>query len=330
MKGLRKILAAALLAVLFAGLCASCAIPANVSRSQGDEHALTALKQSYRSASVVLRGVCVQTHTDLSGALCADVEVKEVLAGKTLTGGIVHCVSGGLKEGGSYLLFLGQGADVHYSEDEPAYSVIESDAVEESGSSFKLKSTGITLTEIRKELRRLDAVIGAPATSYYYMSLGELAAAADEIFLGQVVQAPELTNTAFRSQEGGGTVEQELPASVARVSAYGAVKGALKYGDTVDLIYAPAMSADVVDAATLTATTYGESAVPPLKEGAVYLFFLVRGPDPKQSYYFSVNPFQGYVPVKNDSLSVSYVNKALVPYAELAPLVRDVRAILGI
>ena len=316
--------------MLLAAMCA-CAARTNLSQSPGgDGLALTALKQSYRSASVVLRGVCVQTHTDLNGALCADVEVAEVLAGSAKVGGIIHCVSGGLKEGGSYLLFLGQNADVHYSEDEPSYSVIESDTEESSGASVRLKESGLTLTEVRKELRRLDAVIGAPATSYYYMSLSELASAADEIFLGQVAQAPALANASFRSQEGGGTVEQELPASVVRVSAFGAIKGALKYGDAVDLIYAPAMSADVVDAATLTAATYGENAVPQIKEGDVYLFFFFCLPDPKQSYYFPVNPFQGYVRVKNDSLSVSYVNKALMPYTSLTPLVQDVRAILGI
>ncbi|HWS30260.1 MAG TPA: hypothetical protein VN512_09145 [Clostridia bacterium] len=328
MKGFCKILSAACVIML---LASACAVPAGVSQpSSANEHELAEIRQSYRNAELVVRGVCVQTHADKSGAICADVEISEVIAGGAKAGSTVHCVSGGLKEGGAYLLFLGLNEDVHYAEDEASYSVIDADAVDTDGSSVILKDTGMTLTEVRKELKKLDAVISAPATGYYYTALAEMAAAADEIFIGKVEDEPAFTDTSFRSQEGGGTVEQQLPADIVRVLAYGAVKGALKYGDAVDLVYAPAMSADVVDAATLTAITYAENAVPKLKEGGVYLFFLVHGPDPKQSYFFPINPFQGYVRVENDDLSVSFVNKAILPYTTLTPLVQDIRAVLGI
>lgn len=328
MKGFHKILLAALLTMLLA--CA-CAVPAGLSQPTDDaEHALAAIRQSYRSAQLVVRGTCLQTHTDASGAPCAAIEVDEVLAGSAKTGDILHCTASGLKEGGSYLLFLEQGEDVHYSEDEIGFNVLASDAVETTGGMAKLKTAGITLAEVRTEIARLDAVVSAPATNYYYTALTEMADAADEIFIGRVASDTALTTTSFRSQEGGGTVEQELPAALVRVEAYGAVKGALKYGDMVDLIYAPAMSADTVDAATLTAITYGENAVPMLRKGQICIFFLIKGPDSKQNYYFPINPFQGYVRLDGDELQVSYVNTAIMNYAELTPLVLDIRNALGI
>ncbi len=328
MKGFIKILSAACIVVL---LTSACAVPAGVSQpSNENEQALVSIRQSYRNASLVVRGVCVSTHVDYNGAVCADVEISEVIAGDGKAGNTVHCTSGSLKEGGAYLLFLGTNEDVHYAEDEVSYSVIDADAVDTKGSSVVIKDTGMTLTEVRKELKKLDAVISAPASSYYYAALAELAEAADEIFIGKVEDEPDFLTTAFRSQEGGGTVEQQLPADIVRVTAYGAIKGAFKYGDKVDLVYAPAMSADVVDFATLTTTTYAENAVPKLKGGGVYMFFLIHGPDPKQSYLFPINPFQGYVRVENDDLAVSFVNTAILPYTTLTPLVKDIRLILGI
>jgi hypothetical protein len=328
LKGFFKILSAACIVVL---LASACAVPAGVSQpSSESEQALVLIRQSYRNASLVVRGVCVETHADKFGAICADVEISEVIAGDAKASSTVHCVSGSLKEGGAYLLFLGLNEDVHYAEDEVSFSVIDAETVDTKGSSAVMKDTGMTLTEVRKELKKLDAVISAPATGYYYMMLAELSEAADEIFIGKVEDEPVFSDTSFRSQEGGGTVEQQLPADTVRVTAYGAVKGALKYGDTVDLVYAPAMSADVVDAATLTATTYAENAVPILEGGGVYVFFLIHGPDPKQSYLFPINPFQGYVSVENDDLKVSFVNKAILPYTTLTPLVQDIRAALGI
>jgi len=328
LKGFFKILSAACIVVL---LASACAVPAGVSQpSNESEHALISIRQSYRNASLVVRGVCVKTHADKFGTICADVEISEVIAGNTKAGSTVHCVSGSLKEGGAYLLFLGINEDVHYAEDEVSFSVIEAEAVDYKGSSVIIKDTGMTLTEVRKEFKKLDAVISAPSTGYYYTTLAEMADAADEIFIGKVEDDPVFSDTSFRSQEGGGTVEQQLPADIVRVTAYGAVKGALKYGDAVDLVYAPAMSADVVDAATLTATTYAENAVPKLKGGGVYVFFLIHGPDLKQSYFFPINPFQGYVRVENDDLMVSFVNTAILPYTTLTPLVQDIRMILGI
>ena len=107
------------------------------------------------------------------------------------------------------------------------------------------------------------------------------------------------------------------------------MKGALNYGDTVELVYSPAMSANLVDAATLKAVSYGEENAPELEEDGVYLFFLMHSPDAKQTYRFSVNPMQGYVQVEpDDSVRVSYVNRALAGCRELGSLVWEIRSIM--
>lgn len=328
MKGLRKILAAASLVML---LVCACAAPANTSQFPADnEQALSAVRQNYRSAALVLRGSCVQLHNSASGGMCADVEVTEVLAGYAKLGDILHCSAENLKQGEEYLLFLGEPEEVHYSEDTAPYSVVAFDEVEASGGALKLKDANVSLSDVRGEIAKLGAVVAAPATSFYYSTLSGIAEAADVVFIGRVSVLPKPVNTYFRSKEGGGTVEQELPASVVEITSFGAVKGALKYGDIVRLIYSPAMSADVVDASTLTVLTYGEAAVPELQEGGVYLFFLMKGPDSKQDFYFPVNPYQGFVAVSDDNIAVPYVNAALTPYRTLTPLVKDIRGLLGL
>jgi len=176
----------------------------------------------------------------------------------------------------------------------------------------------------------LDAMISAPSGFYYYDEIATLAKAADDIFIGRVDKAPALEDTQFRSHESGTTVEHTLPASVAEITAYGGIKGALKYGDKVELINAPAMNADVVNAATLTAEPYTEGQAPMLEEGGIYLFFTIKGPDAKQHYSFMVNPMQGFVPVSGDALSARTGNRAFNAVKSLDAAVNSIRKALQV
>lgn len=325
MKSFWKPVAMALLICVFA--CA-CAVPAGAPLS--GERALSDAQRIYKSAALVVMGKCVQSHTNSDGDTCYDLCIEEVIAGSAGTGDVIHCTQGAMKTGETYLLYLAEGEDAYHTEDMRRYELL-SDAplpVSENGT-VSFSGTQLSLSEIKQDIERMNAVITAPATAYYYKTLSALIEAADEIFIGRVSSVPGIEDMPFRAQSDGTIVENTLPAAIARVEAYGALKGALNYGDTVELVYAPAMSANLVDAATLKAISYGEENAPALEEGAVYLFFLMQSPDAKQDYRFSVNPMQGYVQIdQNDGVHVSYVNRALFGYEELGCLVREIRAVM--
>lgn len=325
MKSFWKPVAMALAVGAFA--CA-CATPVGAQLS--DERALSDVQRIYKNAALVVMGECVQSHINSEGDTCYDLSVEEVVAGYAQAGDIIHCTQGAMKEGETYLLYLAEGEEMYHTEDMRRYELL-SDAplpVSENGT-VAFAGTQLALSDIKRDIERMDAVITAPATMYYYKELGALIDAADEVFIGRVASISPVKDMAFRSQTDGTIIENTLPAALAQVEAYGVLKGALNYGDPVDLVYAPAMSANLVDASTLKALSYGEANAPALEEGEVYLFFLTQSPDAKQAYRFSVNPMQGYARVdKDDHVHVSHVNSALAGCKDLGSLVREIRDIM--
>ena len=325
MKSFWKPVAMALAVGAFA--CA-CATPVGAQLS--DERALSDVQRIYKNAALVVMGECVQSHINSEGDTCYDLSVEEVVAGYAQAGDIIHCTQGAMKEGETYLLYLAEGEEMYHTEDMRRYELL-SDAplpVSENGT-VAFAGTQLALSDIKRDIERMDAVITAPAATYYYKELGALIDAADEVFIGRVASISPVKDMAFPSQADGTIIENTLPAALAQVEAYGVLKGALNYGDPVDLVYAPAMSANLVDASTLKALSYGEANAPALEEGEVYLFFLTQSPDAKQAYRFSVNPMQGYARVdKDDHVHVSHVNSALAGCKDLGSLVREIRDIM--
>jgi hypothetical protein len=111
------------------------------------------------------------------------------------------------------------------------------------------------------------------------------------------------------------------------VQAFGSVKGNIRYGDSVELVYSRDMAANLLDSDTLAALAE-KYPVPLLREGELYVFFLNHGPDAKQSYMFPVNVYQGSVRLSGDTLYAPNSNAALEGYDSLDPLVRDMRKAL--
>ncbi len=315
-KRLLSVLAALLCAVLFIS-CASAPTAAD------GERAMATALAGYRSAALVVRGKCVSEHIDASDAVCSDVSVTEVVAGTAQVGDTIHCPGAYLHSGESYLLYLSEGADVDYAEDERGYTLLSSMLI--SGDSVDASGVQLSYRELRSGMRDVDSVTSAFDSYYYYTSIAELAENADEVFIGRVDGKIELTDTDFHVTGTGTSSEFTLPASILQITSFGGMKGSIGYGDSVKLVYAPAFSADIINASTLTAVKYGESDAPALTQGGVYVFFMIYGPDAKQDYMFLINPMQGFVQTDENSVSVSTVNSPLRCYTTLNSLVDALR-----
>ncbi len=317
-----------LMAVLVAMLCFLSACTVFTSAPASDERLLSDAQRFYRGASAVVMGECVALHTNASGVPCCDLVVDQVLAG-TAAGedDIIHCTQGTMKEGETYLLYLGEGEDVHQSEDNDGYTLLTEAPLRVSQRGLVQFANGsLSMEAITAAILQADSVVTIPSVSYYHKTISGLAQASEQIFIGRVVSVPAFTDMRFRSHEDGASVENTLPASLIEVEAYGSVKGALRYGERIKVVYCPAMCGDVIDAATLKPVTYDESRAPVPEKDGVYLFFLTSGPDAKQSYYFGVNPLQAIAKLdRSDSISVTYVNRALSGYRSLSLVIEMIK-----
>jgi hypothetical protein len=314
-------LVALLLCVLLLGACAS-PVPAGTYENL---RALQEARRQYRNSSLVVRGKCVETHIDTKGLACYDLEITEVIAGEADTGDVIHSGKA-MDTGGEYLLYLSEGEDALYAEDTAGYT-LEAGPLPVKDGSVLWDGTNIGYSELMRDIGEMSSVIVAPAKTYYYNKLEDLVKASDEIFIGRVTQMPRLREIPFRTRDEGVSTESSPLASVVTVQAFGSVKGSTRYGDTVELVYSREMAANLLYADTLAALTE-RYPVSLLREGDLYVFFLNRGPDAKQSYMFPVNVYQGSVRLSGDTLYAPNSNSALEGYDSLVPLVRDMRKAL--
>lgn len=276
---------------------------------------LSELRSSYRAASIIATVTCMQSQTNAEGLSLATLAVSETLAGDH---SLTELLSqrGDMTPGNDYLVYLqAESGQEHYK-------VIIAAPWDKNADTAAFGNDVLPLSALRNDIAQLQSVISAPAETLYYNNLDLLVEASDLVFIGKVNASPELSETSFREESGAATIEHSRPASIVHVQAYGSIKGALKYDETLSFVYAPAYVSDLIDSTTLTPFACSEDDIIPLEAG-YYVFFLKKGPDAKQAYYFGVNPLQSYVKLDKDSLICAKANGALAPYGTL-PAMLDV------
>lgn len=315
----RHIKLGAMLLSVAAALCACSLLPAP-EQTDDASRALIEARTLYWNASLVITGECVAPAGGANAA--ADVKISSVIAGNAHAGDTIHCSGAGMEAGALYLLYLTE-ADAQGS-----YNALGEPAIIEDGTaSFSGKQ--VPMDVLLADMEKLGSIICAPPFTYYYADLQSLVGACDEAFIGTVKRAPQAAPMPFRSQKSGVSIENTLPASLVTVKTYNGPKCSFAYGTTLTLVYSSAMSADILDAATLGPLSFKESEAPVLLENEVYFFFLNKGPDSKQNHYFPVNIVQGFAPVKGDGILPAYANRALHHYSSLDPLIEDIRLLIG-
>ena len=95
-------------------LCAVCAVAlvigmiVPVSGVTGEKF-LSDVRQSYRTASLVVSGICEDTLAGADGSIVSRVRVDEVIAGRAEKGDLLQ-IEDQLEQGNEYLLYLSNGA----------------------------------------------------------------------------------------------------------------------------------------------------------------------------------------------------------------------------
>ncbi len=319
---MKRITALSTLAVAAMALMIGRAFPASV---MSDDRIMADVRQSYRSASLVVAGECIEKLGSGSDTR-SRIHINEVIAGSAGVGDDV-LVKGSYEPGREYLLYLAEGEDVNYAEDVIEYVSTSADSFVIDGDNVEYGGASISLTEFEKEMDEVSRVITAPSVNYYYGSLESLVNASENIFIGYVNSVSAAAKTTFRTQDGGSTVEKKAAAVRLSVSVYGSIKGDMSYGSTIEIVNVPSVCESMTDAETLQPRPMSPADSVALQDGATYIFFLTADPDPKQDYCFAVNPIQGWAVLDGDTLRVSEKNGALSGYSDLSALVEDINKI---
>lgn len=310
--------------LILALLCCPCATLSGTAAAPAQS--VSDALRLYRNSSLVVVGDCVAIHKDADGEQCYDLSITEVVAGNANAGDTIHLTQGTMKLDESYLLYLAASADVYHTEDMTGYTLLTDSPLSIADGRVSFEGATLSLSEIRSAFAAQENVITAPSEVYYYDGVSALANAAEEIFIGRINVISDSEDVSFRSTLGGSSVENTLSASMINVTAYGSIKGSLKYGDEIELVWCPSLSESMTNAATLQTVVCDEKELAsPVRDG-VYLFFLISNPDDKQTYYFGVNPVQAMSGLDTaDQLHSSPANAALSGYNSLSLLVEDLK-----
>lgn len=321
------ILASLLLISLFSGV--QFRGPAAVIKSDASEvePAVYSLRSSFNDAANVVGAVCVEVYTNEDGVETASFAVDAVYAGRLRAGDRINC-SCTAQIGESYLLYLDEGSDVSHSEGSVSYSLI-------CGEPFRIRGDAVVLQNghllpmdlVKGDMRSQAQVVTFPAQSHYYPSFEGLVEACDEILIARVDSVEKHKEMLFRSSEKGEVVENKLEAAQLELSVLNGLGGSFPADSELTLIIPPASQHSIIDAESLKAidlTIKNE-----FNEGDICIFFLVRSPDAKSDQHFLINPAQGYLRLKGDSVIRCYANYACSDIRTLPEFIEKFNPLLG-
>lgn len=322
---------ALLCALLFAALLlCSCGIETQ-DMPVASEADIYDMQRLYRNSSLVVVGSCYRIHTDADGNTCCDMKIERTIAGSLAEAeDTIHCKDSAMRIGTSYLVYLERGEDVYQSEDMDSFDIVDGAAYIVKNDVVYYNGSVIDIASVESGIQAENGVISAQAEMLYYKNLSALTQNSDYIFIGRVTDVPMQRLMSFRSNEDGATIENKMAASILSVDVYGSIKGELKYGSSINLVYCPMMVENMIDATTLKPTTFDFDKLPVPEEGQICLFFLMKGPDEKQEYVFGVNPLQFMVEIGDgDTVHVGSANRALSGYKSLDAVVRNIQKALN-
>lgn len=131
-----------------------------------NDRVMADVRQSYRSASLVVSGECIQKINSGDNAQ-SRILIDEVIAGNAREGSKI-LVKGSYTVGEKYLLYLTEGNDVQYAEDEADYCSTSADNFVIRNGNVEYGGSRIKISEFKKEMDAISRVITAPSKNYYY------------------------------------------------------------------------------------------------------------------------------------------------------------------
>lgn len=322
MNTVKRILAALLAAAVCFTAAVRLPLPDRRAADRAGETPPAAISRLFREAEYIVLCTCVSTEGADTESPSSRFRTDEFLEGES-SGPYVFNLPVAAVKGELYLVYLDESA----SDGEAGAKLLTDAPIPVENGRAEFEGTTCSIDSIRRDIERQRAILTVPAQSFYYAELAALARACDEIVIGRVLTVGEPTVTVCRSVEKGEVTLSSQEQIFVEIKAENAFWGSPAYGDRITVVISAYDARPVINANDLTARISDIRPAAAPKAGNVYLFFLIKSEDEKSPYYFTVNPYEGFVRLIGNNVVTPYYNDALSEIGDLRVFADKLRAV---
>lgn len=307
---MKRCIAAALMLCITAALFVSCAHRPR----ELDTRKRQQLNLLYEASNAIVRADCTDVDKEKGVSY---ITVSQSVSGKK--SGSFSLKGSELEVGSQYLVFFtGWGEKGVYSEKEYTALKITDNAVVWDKKEY-------SSIDVLAKINEFDSVVSIYINSYFYEQRDKFLENCDVIVVGKVRSKTSRVDTKLRASTNGASIQNTLSCIRADIEVIGSIRGDYRNGDSITMMYAPERLSSMLDASTLSTVSMAERETLSLEEQKYYVFFLKKGPDPKQNYLFPINPAQGWARLANDILVTSEKNTVFRNADTLTKLIDELK-----
>ncbi|MCH5279451.1 MAG: hypothetical protein J1E60_06640 [Christensenellaceae bacterium] len=253
---------------------------------------LSRLKTAYYDSSIIVIADCTRSYSAPSGANKSDFIIRNVFAGlassdETIA---VDCKS---KVGEKRLMYLDKSTVVNNVQN---YRIV-------NNCSFRIDNNNLVFNEdlnvpvdmIVTEILKQNQELQVPQFFMYYNNFASLVNGSRSVIIGRVESIGEYLDVACRSVDRGETIKRNMRIADVVVSVENALGSRYSAGTEMKIKLIEDASSYVIGSHDLAPVPKGE--IEELFPGKYYIIFLLESEDKKESCFFTVNPYQGFVPI---------------------------------
>ena len=332
-KRIIKIVSALIFVSALAFLCALFAFPsigAQKSDKEAHRYGVLELRGAYRNSSAVVEGVCLSSYLSPYGSPVSNYSVEKVLSGKNIAEGDVISVNSSDVSGSRRILYLANAiGDVH-SENSEVYNIVEGGMLAFDGKNIMLPGSGpIPVELMENDIVKLKEEMQIPSKYYCYDDIKSLVDNCSTVLVGRVESIEVNEGAELFTNHRGEVVRMEGDYTRLRVRVMNGLYWQNSFGEMLDVRLVSGSENSVLDAKTNNNFVYTHPA-PAIEKGKVYIFFLKRSPDEKESFFFPVNAYQGFIETMGEEVLVPEANRAFYGVTSFDKLVDLLRKASGI
>ena len=296
-------------------------LPDRIAASHKETPPPAAISRFYRESEGILLATCIRTAPAEDGGSVARMRIDSVLDGQAEEGEVVS-IRAEAASGAQYLLYLAPRAEEGQAEE----TLLTGQPLPVESGSVMYEGELLPISAIVRDIERQREILTVPSQTVFYDSIESLAAACDEIVIARVVGKSEPRATLCRSAEKGASTLSTIEQVFLTVKVENGLFGDLTYGDKLSVVIEPYNVRPVINAVDLKPKTVEAPPESSPELGSVYIFFLLRSEDKKSSYYFTVNPYEGWVLLIGGSVIRPYYNTAFSRTSDLTRFVERLQA----
>ena len=301
MKKSKKILAAILALLILVSVSVQLPLPETADRDNSSELPPASVSILYREAEKILVCTCIRTTEEEEEPTVSRFSVDSVLDGAAEAGQTFE-LNEHAELGAEYLVYLAKPSE-QPEEGGSAERLVTELIPIENGRIFYRGET-CSIESVERDIKIQRKILTVPSQSFFYDSFERLVTA-------RVLSVSEPIETQCRSVDGGESTLSTQEQMFASISVLNGLYGELKCGEKLKVVISPYNARPVINETDLTTKTVEAPPTTGPKEGSVYIFFLLRSEDAKSDYYFTVNPYEGYVLFVGNTITRPYYNDAI-------------------